>query len=93
MKTETMIYDGERLPIVQRRILSRKVEHLGHSEIPFHELLKAEHTIEHTPQGPRLIVRGKPKKSREWLASQKNPNQVFFGEICHPAFVFQLVVT
>ena len=93
MKTETMIYNGVRLPVVRRKILSRKVEHLNFSEIPFHELLKAEHTIEHTPEGPRLIVRGKPKKLREWLASQKNPNQVFFGEMCNPAFVFQLVVT
>lgn len=91
---KTMIYNGARLPIVQLKILSRKVEHLGHPEIPFHELLKAEHTIEHTPKGPRLIVRGKPKKLREWLASaSENPNKVFFGETCKPAFVFQFVVT
>ncbi len=92
MIKETMIYNGARLPIVQRKILSSKINNIDELEYPFHELLKAEHTIEYTPEGPRMIVRGKPKKLREWLAARKNINKVFFGETGKPAFVFQLVV-
>lgn len=94
MKTETMLYNGERLPIVRRRIMSRKVEQFDGPQIPFHELLEAKRKIEHTPQGPRKIAKGKPMGSTEYnRAKAENPNRVVFGETEKPSFVFQLVVT
>lgn len=94
MKTETMLYNGEPLPIVRRRIISRRVEKTDGPQIPFHELLETKCTIEHTPEGPRMIGRGRPMKSHEWQQAKKeNPNRVVYGETANPAILFQLVVT
>lgn len=94
MKTDTMLYNGEPLPIVRRRIISRRVEKTDGPQIPFHELLGAERIIEHTPEGPRKIGRGKWMKWHEWeQAKKENPNRVVYGETENPAFVYQLVAT
>ena len=94
MKTETMLYNGERLPIVRRRILSRKVEQFDGQIIPFHKLLEAERTIEHAPEGPRKIVRGKPIQAHgRKQTTREDSNRLCYGETERPAFVFQLVVT
>ena len=94
MKREMMVFNGEALPLVERRFIERRVEQVAGPQIPFHNLIEAPRKIEHTPEGPRMIAAGKPMKLDEYQrAKMENPNKVLYGKTVSPEFVYQLICT